>query len=168
MDYAWTCHCCGKQFNGLPMDYGFDAPLYWHQIPEAERSDRARLDSDVCVIDGTDFFIRGCIELPVVGLEQRFVWGAWVSLSRDSMDRAFELWNEPVILDEPPRFGWLSNEIRSYPSTLNLKTDVYFRGGNQRPVIGLWPVDHPLFVEQRDGMSIERVQEIAAQLMHRH
>ena len=41
----------------------------------------ASLTSDDCVIDGTAFFVRGCIEIPVHGQADPFIWGVWVSLS---------------------------------------------------------------------------------------
>jgi hypothetical protein len=45
MDYAWTCRCCGKQHNTLPLDIAFKAPDYWLQIPEAERGQRGMCDT---------------------------------------------------------------------------------------------------------------------------
>lgn len=168
MQFAWTCACCGKQFNSLPLNYGAAAPDYWFQIPEAERESRALLDSDFCTIDGEHHFIRGCIEIPVIGTDEVFVWGVWVSLSEASIQRVMELWDANVAEEEPPRFGWLSTNIRVYPSTLNLKTSVHLRSGGLRPRIEVEPTDHPLAREQRDGMTIERVQEIASRLLHRH
>ena len=101
-------------------------------------------------------------------MDEVFVWGVWVSLSEASMQRATELWNAEAIEIEPPRFGWLSTNIRVYPRTLELKTAVHFRGGNLRPRIEVESTDHPLAVEQRQGITVERVQEIAAALLHRH
>ncbi|HEX4504617.1 MAG TPA: DUF2199 domain-containing protein, partial [Alphaproteobacteria bacterium] len=65
MDYAWTCQCCGKQFNILPLDYGYTAPDYWFGVPEAEREQRGRLGSDSCFVD-THIFVRGCLEIPIL------------------------------------------------------------------------------------------------------
>jgi hypothetical protein len=45
---------------------------------------------------------------------------------------------------------------------------VHLRSGGRRPAIELEPTDHPLAIEQREGISIARVEEIAAQLMRRH
>ncbi|HEX4157709.1 MAG TPA: DUF2199 domain-containing protein, partial [Rhizomicrobium sp.] len=70
--------------------------------------------------------------------------------------------------DEPPKFGWLSNNLSLYPETLSLKTNLHLRGGGIRPFIELEPTDHPLAIEQREGISIERVEEIAAMLLERH
>ena len=167
MEHAWTCRCCGRQFNTLPLDYAFEAPDQWFTVPEAEREARTRRSSDVCIIDREDFFVRGCVEIPVVGMSETFIWGVWVSVSRESFIRIHELWDAVVIENEPPKFGWLCNNISEYPNTLGLKTLLHLRTGNKRPAIELEPTDHPLAVEQRDGMSIERVEEIAA-LSRRH
>jgi hypothetical protein len=167
--HAWTCACCGRQYASLPMDFAVDAPVYWRQLDEEER-EGAFLNSDFCAIGG-DRFIRGCLEIPVLGRVERFVWGVWTSLSEASLKRAYELWDEAEIpADEPPRFGWLSNELKPVygVSTLNLKAALRFRGGNLRPLIALEPSGHPLAREQAEGITIDRVQEIAAALLHRH
>jgi hypothetical protein len=169
MDHAWTCGCCGRQFNTLQLDIGFKAPDYWLEIPEAER--RGKLGKDACIIDhvdGKDIFIRGVIEIPIIGLNEHFRWGAWASLSEESFRRALELWTAPVIENEPPKFGWLSNKISIYPDTLNLATHVHLRGGKLRPAIELEPTDHPLAVEQREGISLARVEQIVAACSSRH
>ena len=53
-----------------------------------------------------------------------------------------------------------------YPETMNLKTRVHLRDQGIRPFIELEPTDHPLAVEQRQGISVARVAEIYAMLMH--
>ncbi|WP_239620717.1 DUF2199 domain-containing protein [Bradyrhizobium sp. I71] len=74
-------------------------------------------------------------------------------------------------LDRPARahlgsfFGWLSAELPLYPRTENLKTRLHLRDGI-RPYIELEPTDHPLAVEQRRGMSVDRVAEIYAYYAH--
>src|SRR5712671_5749371 len=54
MDHTWTCGCCGRTFDTLPMDYGFAAPRNWFGLPEAERATRAKLTDDICTIDDTE------------------------------------------------------------------------------------------------------------------
>ena len=54
MKYAWTCGCCGKAFDVLPMDYAPRAPANWFGIPERERDARAKLSDDFCIIDGSE------------------------------------------------------------------------------------------------------------------
>lgn len=168
MNHAWTCGCCGKQFNTLPLDFASRAPDHWFQIQEDQRQSRAKLTSDVCVIDEKDFFVRGCLEIPIIGHADCFTWGVWVSVSKESFMRIQELWDAPAVEYEPPKFGWLCNNMPVYPATLNLKTNLYLRDGGRRPSIHLEPTGHPLAVEQRRGISIRRVEEIAAALSLRH
>ena len=52
------------------------------------------------------------------------------------------------------------------PPALNLKINLQSKNVNWRPHITLEPSDHPLAVEQRNGISFARVQEIAAQIEH--
>ena len=168
MQYAWTCSCCGRQFDTLLLDWAFEAPAYWNDIPEAERDARGQLSSDFCVAD-EHFFIRGCLQVPIIGFDAKLVWGVWVSQSAASFRRAQELFDRDPEPDEKPRFGWLSNEIRIYrPSTLGLKADVHFQPSNSRPLIEIREADHPLALEQRNGITLQRVQEIIAAIMPRH
>lgn len=162
MDHAWTCRCCGKQFNTLLLDIAYKAPDHWLAIPEAEREHRGKIGADACVIDPEIFFLRGVVEIPIIGLNDSFRWGAWVAVSKEGFKRALDLWTADVIEDEPPMFGWLGNGISIYPETINLATQVHLRGGNLRPAIELEPTDHPLAIEQRQGVSIARVEEIVA------
>jgi hypothetical protein len=48
---------------------------------------------------------------------------------------------------------------------VNLKTAVHLRDDGVRPYIELEPTDHPLAVEQREGISVERLGEIYAIMM---
>lgn len=63
-------------------------------------------------------------------------------------------------------FGWLNAWLKPYPDTINLKTRVHFRDDGIRPYIELEPTDHPLAVEQREGVSVDRVAEIYALMVH--
>jgi hypothetical protein len=168
MDTFYKCSSCGEIHEGLPFDYSAKYPDYYFEIPAEEREARIFVTEDICVVDNEFFFIRGCIEVPVNDLDDRFAWGVWCSLSEQSYNQVMELWNEPNVENEPPFFGWLNTNLPSslYPQTLNLKTKVYLRNNNQRPFIELEPTYHPLAVEQREGITTKRVQAIAEILLH--
>ena len=61
-------------------------------------------------------------------------------------------------------FGWLNNRIPFYPETLNLQNSVVPQDGDQRPEVWISDEhrDHPLFIEQQEGMTLERLGEIHA------
>jgi hypothetical protein len=165
---GFVCATCGQWHAGLPLDWAFNEPIYWHQIPVGERPQRGHVSADFCVIDGRDFFVRGVITIPILGSKDVFMWGVWVTLSQPHFERMQKLWNDQKIVKEPPYFGWLSNNIPIYPDTLNLKTNIFSKDVKHRPSINLEPTDHPLAIEQRMGITYQRVEEIAAQMTHAH
>ncbi|MFD2277966.1 DUF2199 domain-containing protein [Streptomyces lusitanus] len=151
----------------LPMNYSADAPAVWDAgLADA---DDCLLSSDQCVVRAEHYFVKGLVEVPVLGTDDVFSWGVWVSLSRANFARAAELWDQPGREAEEPYFGWLTTELMVYPqTTLNLKTLVHTRPVGERPYVELEPTDHPLAVEQRTGITVDRVREIAAGMLHPH
>lgn len=147
------------------MSYGTDAPAYWRAEFAADES--STLDAEVCIIQGEHYFVRGSIEIPVIDSDIPFGWGAWVSLSGPNFKKTIDLINAAGRENEPPYFGWLSTELPVYPAaTLNLKTNLHTRPIGLRPTIELEPTDHPLAIEQRTGITLDRVREIAEQILH--
>lgn len=164
-DSGYSCRCCGEHHDELPLSYGADAPAYWLEQFAADES--SMLEAEVCVIKGKHYFVRGSIEIPVIDAETPFSWGAWVSLSGPNFKKTLDLMDTPGRESEPPYFGWLSTELPVYEiGTLNLKTHLHTRSVGLRPTIELEPTDHPLAIEQREGITLDRVREIAEQLLH--
>jgi hypothetical protein len=162
---GFRCHTCGKWHEGLPLDYAYDAPAYWSDNLQSEPD--SFLNADFCVIKNEDFFVRCLIEVPIIGHNEPFRWGVWTSLSKLNFDKIVDLWHDRKLLDEPPFFGWLSNSIDLYPETLSLKTNLHSKNIGQRPYVQLEPTDHPLAIEQRTGITMDRVREIAERSLHR-
>lgn len=159
---GYTCSCCGEYHDELPTSYGTVAPAYFEFSPPEEQEKRFELSEDLCVMDNEHFFIRGCVEIPIIGANEEFIWGVWVSLSEANYKKVKENWNNPGLLE--PMLGWFSTVLPCYPDTLNLKAKVHHRADGIRPYIELEPTDHPLSVELRNGITIERVQQIAEEL----
>jgi hypothetical protein len=166
MTGGFECSRCGQHHDGLPMSVGAEAPYWYYGLSPEECDRRAELSSDQCVIDGEQFFVRGVLEIPVVDGDGPFTWGVWVSLSQASYLRMGERWYARGRERDPSYFGWLSTELPLYPSTLNLKTRVHTRPVGMRPTIELEPTDHPLAVEQREGITRARAEAIAHELLH--
>lgn len=165
MIFSFKCSSCGETHEGMPT-FGAKAPLSFFEIPENERDQRCDLGTDDCVIDESQFFVRGCIDIPVHGHDEPFTWGVWVSLSRDSHLVWVKQFDEARRSHIGPFFGWLNAWLKPYPDTVNLKTRVHLRDDGIRPYIELEPTEHPLAVEQRKGISVERVAEIYALMAH--
>lgn len=166
MSKGFQCATCGNWHDELPLNFSFAEPYY---VEELELGDRERLvsgegDFRELPRDGdTHFFIRGRIEIPIVGTNDVFTYGVWTSLSPTNYTAAKAAYAKNR--EAGPFFGWLSNSFPHYPETLNLKTNVHLRT-DVRAAVELEPTDHPLAVEQREGITMERVKEIISLVMH--
>lgn len=159
---AYVCSCCGETHDEMP-DIGYRAPHYWTDPPRPGAS----LSSDLCVLDD-DRFVRGVLELPVLGTNETFGWGVWVSLSQANFERYKELFADDPPPGEAPYFGWLANKLPRYPDTLNLKSRVHLRSKTTRPMIELEPTDHPLAVHQRRGIRRDELMPFINSVLHPH
>lgn len=163
---SFKCKSCGELHQGTPT-FGWNFPVQYMRVPETEREGRVSLGTDDCVIDEKYFFVRGCLEIPVHGESEPFAWGVWVSLSEDNFSKFVQHFGVEKRSHIGPFFGWLSSDIWLYPTqTFNLKTQVHIRDNKVRPYIELEQTDHPLAVEQREGISVERVAEIYEKMTH--
>ena len=152
----------------MPLDFFCPVPDPWLSVPEHKRATAGyKIDEDLCMIADESFFVRGCVEIPVIGQEEVFVWGVWVSLAEQNFKRVLDLWNANVD-QEPAMFGWLCNNIKIYQETFGLKTNILLRNNGLRPLITLEPTDHPFALDQRNGITLERLEQIVVELMPRH
>jgi hypothetical protein len=120
------------------------------------------LTDDQCVIAGERFFVRGLIVLAVRDAEEDFRWGAWVEVSSGSFERMSELWETPNREREPPYPGWLANALPAYEQpTLGMLARMKTQPVGRAPLIAISADDHPLSVEQQQGITLARVREIA-------
>src|SRR5262245_20353992 len=161
----FTCLTCGQRHEGIPT-FGWDYPIQVLDVPDEERKQRVALGTDDCIIDSEHFFVRGCLEIPLKGQDEPFIWGVWVSLSQENYERFRELYNSHGRENEPPYFGWLCSVLPGYPDTLFLKTSVHLRTKPTCPFIELEPTDHPLSTEQKNGITMEGVREIYERITH--
>jgi hypothetical protein len=123
-------------------------------------------DGELCTV-GSDNFILANVELPYRDGSD-FVWTCWISLSEASLQRIDERWDAPGRENDEPAFGWFSSMLSTYePSTFGLKTRVHQRKIGSRPWVELEPTEHPLAVEQRDGISDERIAAIYHAIVER-
>ena len=162
---TFRCRDCDQEHPGPPMAFASPAPDFW--LPEFADDPESFLEEELCVIQRKAYFVRALIEIPVHDAPDSFSWNVWVSLSRDSMRMMTDHWETPGREADPSYFGWLSTELLPYaPTTVNLKTRVHTRPLGERPVVELEPTGHPLAVEQREGITLTRVQEFAEAYLH--
>jgi hypothetical protein len=152
---SYQCAYCGELHDDLPLSYKFDKPGL---DPQGNRFEYSR-DGELCAI-GTNRFILANIELPYCD-GKTFVWTCWISLSDESYRRIDARWDSADRESDEPALGWLSNDLPSYErSTWALKARVHQNPLGHRPWVELEPTDHLLAVEQREGITGARIEEI--------
>jgi hypothetical protein len=177
-DLRWKCGSCEEWHTGPCLDFGYQWPYYWREEYE-ETSRRAALlptwnknrgstflNDDYCAINNEDFFIRGLIQLPIIGTAQNFCWGVWGSVSRENFETLLKEGQDVKRIELPTMFSWLSTQIPEYPETLNLKMHAHIQKPGRRPSFELEPSDHLLSREYHNGISPERVKEIMIRRLH--
>lgn len=145
----YTCTICGQTHADLP-HIGSAAPFHWSD--EMARDPENLLTEDLCIIEGRDFFVRGVLQIPVHDFHHEFGWGVWVSHKQENFEAYREHFDRAAI---GPFFGWLCTQIDYYSeTTLELKTMAHYRGSGLRPRIVLEESRHPLYRQQRDGVTL--------------
>jgi len=137
-------------------------------MSDGER-ERSVLGEEQCVIetlDGTHYFVRACLEIPVVGRDTPFTWGVWCSLSEKSFLEMSEHWHDPERNKLGPYFGWLCTRIPEYLDTMFMKTRVHQRPVGIRPFVELEESEHLLSVHQRYGFDEGELRSIVSRLLH--
>jgi hypothetical protein len=170
-DHEWTCPCCGLKHGGL-FDLVYAKPDSWPGGPAPRPNSEVLTSSnilteDFCVLNGEHFFVRCLLRLPLVAKSDiSFGFGIWSSLSSANFDLYLETFDGGEQGDLGPWFGWFSNRLNGYPDTMGLKCHVHPQADRQRPLILLEPTQHPLAVEQRAGVTFDRILELYA--LHGH
>ncbi len=164
----FTCSCCGRSHDISQISFGADAPVQWDLLTDAERA-KSELWEEQCIVDSRDgrhFFVRACLEIPIKATDQVFTWDVWTSLSEANFLEMADHWHDPARSKLGPYFGWLCSKIPEYPDTVFLKSRVHQRPVGLRPLIELESIDHPLALHQREGVHLERLQEIVMKVLH--
>jgi hypothetical protein len=159
---AFICSVCGKEHDALPRDMAYELPADYFEIPPSERRERVWLDAeknpDLCVIDGSRFYLRGVLAVPVKGESgDEFRWGTWAEVEEKNLRRYYELWNETDVSNEPTFPGFLSGGIRDFEGSDGLEVVVELQSNKQRPHLTVVSETHPLGIVQRDGVTLEDV-----------
>lgn len=167
MPFEFECRVCRQTHSELP-GFAFEAPAQIRVVPPEEEAQRVQLTSDTCEIDldGLHRFVRAQLEIPICGTEDCFSWGVWVSLSEASFARFIELFDDANRSPGESFFAWFSSALPEYPDTMYLRSRIHTREHPLRPLVELEPTEHPLSVDQREGITSARAVELAERLLH--
>lgn len=162
---GFFCLHCGKEHPGK-FSFAADFPDPYANLKRDDRDARAAIGSDQCIVDGDQFYLRGCIELPIVGSDDVFLWGVWARVHEKDYDIIAEFWEiEGRERKIGPFKGRLANSLSIYPGTINMKLQILIEPVGVRPRFVLEEPKHPFSIEQRAGLTIEKAREYACLLM---
>jgi hypothetical protein len=163
---GFQCEICGQFHAGQYISIACDSPDPYAWLTEKKRTS-AHLGTDDCVIDDA-YYLRGIVELPIVGLDEVFLWGVWARVWQRDYEEFGEHYSdegrEKMI---GPYKGRINNKLAGYdPSTQDLKCAIKIQPVGARPLFIIEEPEHPLAIEQRNGISLERARRISAMVRH--
>ena len=166
-EMGFLCSICGELHKDVPMAYGADAPWAYFQIPKSDLENRCVLTQDACIIDNRDFYIKGQLNL-LVDNNEEFSWSVWILISKGDFEKIEEQWTDENRILEKPYSGRLATKLDCYAETLNLPVQILSQKVGMRPKIEVLETAHPLFLEQENGINMERVIAFARQILYGH
>ncbi len=79
------CHKCGQYHDWDAVEVVFKYPKKYFDIPEDERSHRVKMNDEICIIDGSAYYIRGLLPfMTTVDHKKKYCWGVWISVDEET------------------------------------------------------------------------------------
>lgn len=162
---SYVCSGCGKEHAELPLSFAADYPDNYARLSRNDREARCIIGSDQCIIDQAQFYIRGCLEIPIQNTTQVFLWGLWASIWERDFDEISDRWQSRGRENSTgPYKGRLANSLSIYAPTANLRLTIHVQPVGQRPLFAIDDLEHPLSLEQKNGITIGKAREYACLL----
>jgi hypothetical protein len=163
---SFLCSSCGLEHTGLPLSFAADYPDPYANLDRDARELRAIAGSDQCIIDQEEFYIRGCLEIPIIGTSEVFLWGLWARVKETAFDEISDHWeSEGREKTIGPYKGRLANALSIYPNTLNQCLEVHIKPVGSRPLFILEDAENLLAIEQRNGLTAQQGAHYACLLL---
>jgi len=157
---SFVCSCCGNEQHNWPA-LSYKTPVYYSTLSEDDKNTITEISSDLCVIkysDETNFFIRCVLFQSIVDCEDELNYGLWVSLSEKSFQDYKDNFHDQD--REGTYFGWISNNLEGYNSTLSIPANVVLgKDGNRPEVVPHSSFDHPFVTDYYNGISLEEAHK---------
>ena len=162
---GYKCSCCGQVYDEVPLCFGSEFPDYYFSVPQEERNERIELQPSLCVVDKAHFFHRGRLTIPIIDHSENLIFNVWTTISEANFGIRMELWQDPKRTDQDPYFGWLQTSVPTYGDTLNIKTIAIELPVGIIPEIKVLEDNHPLKIDQDNGITYKKALEIVDQII---
>jgi hypothetical protein len=157
-----VCAQCGEEHPLNELELSFRRPDAVVEISGPDRASRVQESNDLCVIDGSRFFVRAVLPLPVESRDRPYNLGLWSEVDRTTFERIYQLWSEPTQVRESPFPARLANALPNHRDTLRLSATLCLTGPTTRPRLVLEATAHTLFTEQSLGITEHRAHEYSS------
>jgi hypothetical protein len=161
----FVCSVCGEHHDERLLDIRLGLPHDIHVLDDDARARRAWLADDFAVLDDERFFVRGLLELPIPGLDDRFAYGTWVEVSSGDFQELLRHWHDEEQF--PAVECALANELEPFRDTTGLRATLHATALDKLPTVELADAAHELVRAQRAGITVDRSDELAAAVLHR-
>lgn len=118
-------------------------------------------------MDKQHFFHRGRLTIPINDYKEDLIFNVWTSISEDNFEIRMDAWEDPKRTENDPYFGWLQSIIPTYGDTINIKSIALENEVGLIPEIRITEDDHPLRVDQENGITYDQAQEIVNEILRR-
>jgi hypothetical protein len=167
---GWQCGTCHQTHSGM-FDLAAFAPDHWNGDEHYEPNSALQLEGnflseDFCVLNGEHFFVRCVIEIPVIGMKERFGFGCWGSLSKSNFEMYVAQFDVGIDSDNEVWSSWLCNRFYDYIDEEPTACWMTPKAKRQRPRLTIQNQDNPLAIDQKNGIQPENVLAIYAHYGH--
>jgi hypothetical protein len=164
---GFACTKCGDHHEDIPLSIGFALPDFANKVPVWEKGLRINSTEDWAIVDEKHHYLRACLEVPVIGSPDKFVFGVWCAIGEEDFYAIMELWETEGREKEEPFDVTIANTIPCYEETLGLAADLHLQKVGDRPLLKVKSSVHPLCVQQIKGMPEKTLLDIATVLIHK-
>jgi hypothetical protein len=121
------------------------------------------LSEEFCIMGNSRFFLRGVMELAILGGGGRSLnYAIWAEVSRASFGAYFQSFDDADQSRLGLMTGTFANSLAGFVETLGQTCTVRPRNGGARPLVTLNAADHPLAQQQAKGISLDRMLDLFA------
>lgn len=168
---------CGETHVGL-FPIHLHHPLGWEGTDDYQPDDALTMNGNFlsvsfCVLGGKFFAIRMRLPFRMHGAEpSAFVHTVWASLDRDDFERFVDAYRTGNIDEKMRVRARLVNRVGGFPDTFNLMGSAFPQADRGPPLLLIHGIqtpehtNHPLMVEQRNGINVDRMLELFAAYQH--
>lgn len=142
--------------NQMELTFGLPDDIF--ALSEQDKKERTKGSTDLYVLDGNRFFVRGLLPLPIES-QNDYCLGAWAEVSEEDFDRIEELWDVDVRANEPSIKACISNSMPYTLSNGPIELEVHLQDSKSRPFFYVTTHDCTLHEEQSKGITAHRAYE---------